>query len=194
MDYPLHPETEYITQYLDKLKDLFDNMLHQYKRVYYIRFDLRFPENSEASNNVITPFFDKLTRKLKLSPYHQTNATYYWVREISESTKPHYHCILLLDYNKTKSAGWPCGEKAGGIMKLVNQLWSQTLKTDEQSLIHLCKTNPEYSFINRDNRESQEAIFKHCSYLCKRKTKAFNLKGRNIGCSQVRNKNEQKAA
>ena len=191
LDYELHPSKTYITEYLDKLNSAIEEITTQYKRVLYVRFDLRFQQQGEYDGKAISEFFAKLTKILKSKKYNQTNAKYFWVREIDTSSKPHYHCLLLLDYSKTRYAGFPNGYKATGLMKTVNEIWCGILNTQETALVNLCDSNPNFNFINRNEPESKKAIFTHCAYLCKFETKAFNISGKNIGHSQIKHKHQK---
>lgn len=161
-------------------------MTDQYKRVLYIRFDLKFPQEFNYSDSVISEFFTKLKKRLHSKQYNQKHAHHFWVREKHNSINPHYHCVLFLDYSKTRKTGFTTGNKASGVMGLVNQLWCEILNTDNTNLVHLCEHNRTYKFIDRSNFESKKLIFEHCAYLCKVHTKDFNLSGKNIGSSQVR--------
>ncbi|EGR7978031.1 inovirus Gp2 family protein [Vibrio vulnificus] len=191
LEYPLHQENTYITEYLDKLYSIFSSITTQYKRTFYIRFDLRFPAKHEYDNNAISKFFTKLNAILKSKRYNQHSAKYLWVREQDSSKLPHYHCVLFLDYSKTRSAGCPNGPRAGGLMKVINDLWCSILDTESSGMVHLASSNPIYKYIDRDNVKSKQEIFKHCAYLCKVKTKAYNIAGKNIGCSQIKSNNQK---
>ncbi|WP_170889251.1 inovirus-type Gp2 protein [Vibrio sp. B1-2] len=189
LKYQLHPDNQYIEEYLEKLNSVIESITNQYKRVLYIRFDLKFPKEFNYSDKVISELFTKLKKRLLNKQYSQKHAHYFWVREKNNSINPHYHCALFLDYNKTHKTGFPAGKKAGGIMGLVNQLWCEILNTDNTNLVYLCDSNLKYKFIDRSNPESKKLIFEHCAYLCKVRTKNFNLSGKNIGSSQVRIQN-----
>ncbi|EON6315305.1 inovirus-type Gp2 protein [Vibrio cholerae] len=191
LDYELHPSYTYITEYLDKLNNIIEEIATQFKRVLYVRFDLRFPKSSNYDERAISKFFARLTSELKSNKHKQTSAKYFWVREIDTSSNQHYHCLLLLDYNKTRYAGFPNGHKAAGLMKTVNETWCSILNTQETALVNLCDSNPNFKFINRDEPESKKAIFTHCAYLCKFETKAFNISGKNIGHSQIKHKHQK---
>ncbi|EHK9054907.1 inovirus-type Gp2 protein [Vibrio vulnificus] len=191
LEYQLYTPQEYIKEQLDKLNIVINSITDIYKRVLYIRFDLKFPKESKYCDEAISKFFTKLKKRLITKKYNQKNAAYLWTREKKDSDNPHYHCVLFLDYNKARQTGFHGNNNSSGVMGLVSQLWCETLNTDNTGLIYLADRHKTYKYINRDNPKSKQEIFKHCAYLCKLPTKAFDIAGKNIGYSQVKPKHQK---
>ena len=86
--------------------ELIKTHLELHKRIFLLRFDLRFSLDEHAksickNNKLITSFFSNLKRKF-LRRYKGTKKDdfgYFWVREVGKeyNKKTHYHCFVLIN-------------------------------------------------------------------------------------------------
>ena len=70
---------------------------------------------------------------------HRVDPLYLWVREIHDSSFPHYHFLLWINSNAIKNKFT--------IFNITNETWKNTLKINEDGLVHYCLSKiryPEY--------------------------------------------------
>ena len=91
-----------------------------------------------------------------------------WVREIHGSSFLHYHFLIWINANAIKNKFT--------IFDISNETWKNTLKTNEDGLVHYClskKRVPEYDngiIIDRNKDDfslKRDAAFRSGSYLAK---------------------------
>lgn len=170
---PSRDETEVkFIDILDKQKELMEFALANHSKVMQIRFDLHYPYDGSIlpSSNDISDFSYNLSRRLKrmVIATHRVDPLYLWVREIHDSSFPHYHFLLWINANAIKNKFT--------IFDIANEAWKNTLKTNEDGLVHYClnkKRDPEYDngiIIDR-NKDGfslkRDAAFRSGSYLAK---------------------------
>ena len=89
------------TKILNEIERQFDYAEETKSKVFFMRYDIRFPERFDhADNNVFREFQSKFMKNLSrqgLKPQ------YIAVREQSREKHQHYHVALLLDGQKTQS-------------------------------------------------------------------------------------------
>jgi hypothetical protein len=113
-DEPIHVET-----IANRLHEIFDWMLSRHSKVYFFRFDLRFPAGGQfpTDNTHLMRFIENysyLLRSRGLDP------KYAWVREqTSLTTQQHYHLVVLLNGHRTQSVR--------GHLRLAADVWARTL-------------------------------------------------------------------
>lgn len=170
---PSRDETEVkFIDILDKQKELMEFALANHSKVMQIRFDLHYPSDGSIlpSSNDISDFSYNLSRRLKrmVIATHRVDPLYLWVREIHDSSFPHYHFLLWINANAIKNKFT--------IFDIANEAWKNTLKTNEDGLVHYClnkKRDPEYDngiIIDRykDNFSLKRyTAFSSVSYLSK---------------------------
>ena len=94
------------------------------------------------------------------------------VREIHDSSFPHYHFLLWINANAIKNRFT--------VFDIANKLWKNTLKTNEEGLVHYClnkrrdsKRDSEYDngIVIDKNKEDfstkRDVAFRSGSYLAK---------------------------
>ena len=170
---PSRDETEVkFIDILDKQKELMEFALANHSKVMQIRFDLHYPSDGSIlpSSNDISDFSYNLSRRLKrmVIATHRVDPLYLWVREIHDSSFAHYHFLLWINANAIKNKFT--------IFDIANETWKNTLKTNEDGLVHYClnkKRDPEYDkgiIIDR-NKDGfslkRDAAFRSGSYLAK---------------------------
>lgn len=170
---PSRDETEVkFIDILDKQKELMEFALANHSKVMQIRFDLHYPSDGSIlpSSNDISDFSYNLSRRLKrmVIATHRVDPLYLWVREIHDSSFPHYHFLLWINANAIKNKFT--------IFDIANETWKNTLKTNEDGLVHYClnkKRDPEYDngiIIDRNKDDfslKRDAAFRSGSYLAK---------------------------
>jgi len=174
---------------LDKIKANFDNMTDSHAKVFFLRYDVRFPADNcdHPDNKTFRDFNANLLKNLSrqgLDPHSV------WVREQSKEKHQHYHGILLLDGNKTQSIH-------NHIAK-AEQLWASALDlpADQvKGLVDDCTHGRDGAYqkngimIRKDAPDYQEKIeqcFQWASYLAKINTKDNNPPGvRTFGSSRI---------
>ena len=128
---------------LEKQKELMEFAIANHSKVMQIRFDLHYPSDGFIlpSSDDISVFSYNLSRRLKrmVIATHRVDPLYLWVREIHDSSFPHYHFLTWINANAIKNKFT--------IFDIANEAWKNTLKTNEDGLVHYClnkKRDPEY--------------------------------------------------
>lgn len=113
------------------LFDLLTKYSACYPKMMVVRFDLRYPKGHPCSpkNVDISDFMQSITQKYcrqKLS------LRYFWVREHGlRSQNHHYHCMILLDANKT------C--RYYQYLLAAEEIWGRVLEVENtKGLVHHC--------------------------------------------------------
>lgn len=159
------------TDILDAIIDRIEYMTQRFSRVLFIRFDLRLPRwyACPITKNPLTIFFNSFGQHLRRKDIAYQ---YVWAREQSREKHQHYHVMLLLNGNMTKSS-WNHMEKA-------EQLWQRALGIDYSGLLQRCDRsrdgNRHPDFIHLDRHDAcYERDIERCvewvSYLAKTRTK-----------------------
>ena len=165
---------------LHEIERQFDYAEETKNKIFFMRYDIRFPEGyNHADNGVFREFQSKFMKNLSrkgLKPQ------YVAVREQSKEKHQHYHVALFLDGQKTQSIH--------NHIQTAERLWDLTLGLPEKEngygLIDDCTTNR-----NGDKQENgvmlryddpfrydkKESCFKRASYLAKCTTKGNTPKG-----------------
>lgn len=187
-----------VKKYLDVLINVIESALTQYSRVFAFRFDLHMPAAADASpdscyNQAISRFIESLKAKIRHNRkvakekggiVHSTEVRYFWVREVGEAGRVHYHFTVLLNAHAFNWLG--SYQSSGGNM--ANRVWEawasalgETLEV-AKPLVHFPE-NPSY-ILSRDDRDSVNAFFKRASYLCKARTKHYGSGHHGYGASR----------
>ena len=157
---------------LRKQKELMDFSLAEHSKIMQLRFDLHYPSDGSIlpSPDHISDFSYNLSRKLKrmVIATHRVDPLYLWVREIHDSCFPHYHFLLWINANAIKNKFT--------IFDIANKIWKNTLKTNEEGLVHYClnkRRDPDYDngiVIDRNKEDfsmKRDVSFRSGSYLAK---------------------------
>lgn len=183
--YPVNQNGEkigLIVQYLDRVIDMTEAVLTIHRKVYAIRFDLRFPANFKMKdrangnwNEYVSKFFKSLNYRLTSMKNKKgkskgiTHPAHAWAREIESSSNPHYHCILLI--NASKTSMYP-------VRIAMQEIWAKVLgdkSLAESGLIEWCDDYGERNTIldsgsTTFKKDVDDFIF-HSSYITKTRTK-----------------------
>ena len=177
------------TSILNKTIDIIEDARDNHSKVFFMRFDLRYPEDEKASmddNEKIKSFmnsFNKSLKRKKLDP------KYLWSRECSKEKKPHFHAFLCLDGNKT--------QKIDNHIKKAEELWNKQLglnSNQNNGLVNSCTKdrngNPQKNGImikrnSKDYNESLDKCVRWSSYISKENTKKSIPGVRNFGSSKI---------
>ena len=89
------------TEILREIKRQFDYAEESKSKVYFFRYDARFPENMHPKGNEI--FSDFQANFMKNLSRQGLKPQYVAVREQSTEKHQHYHVVVLLDGQKTQS-------------------------------------------------------------------------------------------
>ena len=154
-----------------------------------IRFDVTYPKRFKAieDNSDISTLMKLLIQQCSRKG---VSPAYFWVREQSlRSNNQHYHCMLLLDGNKT-CRYYPYIEAA-------EEIWGRILNVDPLGLIHYCNRSPEGNrqangIILRSDDPNYEdkidTVVRQAMYLAKDHTKGIYNDGvRDFGMTRLAN-------
>lgn len=188
-----------VMEYLAALGGVVEKSLTQYGRVFAFRFDLRLPESTEADseffpNSVISSFIESLKAKIRHNreaaradrkQVHDTKLRYFWVREVGERGRVHYHFAVLLNGHAFNWLGHYKSSE-GNTANRVCEAWASALGATvgvAKPLVHFPE-NPSY-MLYRDDLESIAAFFHRASYLCKARTKQYGFGHHGYGASRT---------
>lgn len=170
---PLRDDTEgKFIDILKKQKELMEFAIANHSKVMQVRFDLHYPSDGSIlpSPDHISDFSYNLSRRLKrmVIATHRVDPLYLWVREIHDSSFPHYHFLLWINSNAIKNKFI--------IFNITNETWKNTLKINEDGLVHYClnkRRYPEYgngTVIDKNKEDfsvKRDVAFRSGSYLSK---------------------------
>ncbi|MGQ3053082.1 MAG: inovirus Gp2 family protein [Roseateles sp.] len=187
-----------VSEMLESLYSVTACALAQYPRVFAFRFDLHLPTWMDGApegfvNTALSRFFESLKAKIrhdraraaKKNGYaHDTVVRYFWVREVGDWGRVHYHCTILLNadaYNwlgNFQSAGQNMATRTFGA-------WASALgiPVDQaKELVHFPE-NPSF-LLRRGDPGSIAEFFHRASYTCKAATKQSGCGHHGYGSSR----------
>jgi hypothetical protein len=89
---------------LEKLKNNFDDMTSKHHKTFFMRYDVRFPDDHQSTPQDNKTFRDFQANLIKNLSRQKLDPHYLWATEQKpDRNHQHYHGILLLDGQKTKS-------------------------------------------------------------------------------------------
>jgi hypothetical protein len=186
----------FITEYLEGFYDLTQRAFGDHRRIFAMRFDLRFPKNDdtlEFDRSVVSRFVDSLTWRLHadrgrvrgLNPKaHMTTVHWCWVRERGSDGGAHYHFVLMLNNDAYHSVG-RFESTADNVFNRIQAAWASALRLDVsevRGLVYIPR-NAEYHLSTADQVEL-DCFFHRASYLFKAATKEYGRGGRSFGTSR----------
>ena len=186
----------FITEYLGRFYETTQLALKAHRRVFAVRFDLRFPDDDlplESDNTVISRFVDSLTVRIQSArerskrrngSAHQTQVRWCWVREIGREGRAHYHFVLLLNKDAYHTVGRYHSAQENTYSR-IHAAWAGALRIpvdDTNGLVHI-PANAEYH-LSQDDPAELDRYFRRVSYLCKAATKVYGNRCRVFGCSR----------
>nr|WP_163501957.1 inovirus-type Gp2 protein [Halomonas socia] len=174
-----------IENYLETTLRVLQHTTSQQNRTLAFRLDLRFPQAMpvgpiHADNACLGQFFYALRQELKAAgtKYH-TEIRYLWAREQDASPKPHYHLLLLLNYDAFCSLGcfspsFDGGYELDNLYHRCVRAWSWAIDWPHHAMagrVHVAKdklTQQPYVYcLHRDDAVTFAQVFYAASYLCK---------------------------
>lgn len=188
----------FVSDYLAALNGVIDKALEQYSRVFAFRCDLRVPGCIDAApdtfkNEVMSRFIESLKAKIKHNRrvavkeggyVHDTKVRYFWVREVGDQGRVHYHVVILLNGHAFNWLG-TYGSSGGNMANRVCEAWSSALGLsveDGRPSVHFPQS-PSYTLTHGDS-QSKDAFFQRASYLCKVATKHHGYGHHGYGASR----------
>ncbi|WP_163296184.1 inovirus-type Gp2 protein [Desulfovibrio sp. JC022] len=174
------------TEILDAMRSVIDSSVQKHNKVLCVRFDLRFPSGTSASekNKNIQDFASKYKKHFKRQGY---DPQYLWVREQSREKRQHYHLMVTVNGNKIQ---YP-----NRLLSKAEDLWKSTIGSEQDGLVDHCNRsrkgeNQPNSYMLRRNAPDFDQVYdrchKRCSYLTKENTKGYAPKGhREFGYSRI---------
>tara|TARA_R110000868_G_C10753214_1_gene753355 strand:+ start:196 stop:855 length:660 start_codon:yes stop_codon:yes gene_type:complete len=189
-----------IESYLQRLRSLFGAALSQYSTLYVVRLDLHFSKGEELpdearTNAPIERFLASLKAKLdwRDSVIRKTDGRvnrhgmrYAWAREIGpESQRPHYHLLLILNESAFRSLGNYADPTVPGLYTTCLEAWASAIWQPYDLAYGLVSIvdNGQW-FLDRENQAVFGEAFFAASYLCKARSKVFELGFHGFGCSR----------
>lgn len=171
----------------DNLATLLTKYTTSYSKTMVIRFDVTYSKGFKAveDNSDISALMKLLIQQCSRKG---VSPAYFWVREQSlRSNNQHYHCMLLLDGNKT-CRYYPYIEAA-------EEIWGRILNVAPHGLIHYCNRSPEGNkqangIILRSDDPNYEdkidTVVRQAMYLAKDHTKGIYNDGfRDFGMTRI---------
>ena len=162
------------TEILREIKRQFDYAEESKSKVYFFRYDARFPENMHPKGNEI--FSDFQANFMKNLSRQGLKPQYVAVREQSKEKHQHYHVALLLDGQKTQSIH--------NHIQTAERLWDSALGLEPREngygLIDDCTTSrtgeKQVNGVmlradDPDMESKKDDCFRRASYLAKTNTK-----------------------
>ena len=178
-------------KYSDSISQKIFELLEEYTKTFsktmVVRFDVTYPktyigvEDNSDMSELMKLLIQQCSRN-GLSP------AYFWVREQSlRSNNQHYHCMLLLDGNKT-CRYYP-------YIELAEKIWGRILGVNPKGLIHFCDRDPDGNrqangiILRSDDlnyEDKIEAVVRQAMYLAKDHTKGIYNDGfRDFGMTRI---------
>ncbi|MDE3735943.1 inovirus Gp2 family protein [Pseudomonas resinovorans] len=173
--------------------------LDYYPRVFAARVDLKFPDgygmpdefvHNTAMSRFVASFeaqieADQICSRREGKRVHPTELFYFWVREVSNAGRPHYHFAFLLNEDAYFKLG-NLAPKESNTFDRLQRAWASALRlnvSEVQGLINVPE-NAEFSLRRNIGDPGVAAFFHRTSYFCKAATKVFIGRTRGRGCSR----------
>lgn len=187
-----------VVEYLDALHGVLCKALEENRRVFAFRFDLHLPafvvaSGEDFSNDVVSRFVASFRAKIRYNresvashggQVHDTEVRYFWVREVGDTGRVHYHFVVLLNADAFNWLG-DYESNRPNMANRVRQAWASALGMPAESartLVHFPE-NPSYT-LYRDDPVSVKGFFYRVSYLCKARTKQYGSGHHGYGASR----------
>ena len=179
------------TMYRDSISQKISELLEEYTKTFsktmVVRFDVTYPKNFMAveDNSDMSTLMKLLIQQCSRNG---VSPAYFWVREQSiRSDNQHYHCMLLLDGNKT-CRYYP-------YIELAEEIWGRILGVNPKGLIHYCDRDPDGNrqangiILRSDDpcyEDKIDTVVRQAMYLAKDHTKGIYNDGiRDFGMTRI---------
>ncbi len=170
-----------------KLFELLEEYTRTFSKTMVVRFDVTYPKTyiGVEGNSDISALMKLLIQQCSRNG---VSPAYFWVREQSlKSDNQHYHCMLLLDGNKT-CRYYP-------YIKSAEEIWGRILDVDPKGLIHYCDRDPDGNrqangiILRSDDpyyEDKIDTVVRQAMYLAKIHSKGFYNDGfRDFGMTRI---------
>jgi hypothetical protein len=188
--------------------DIADSVLDRYPRVYALRLDLRFTNESpdddadtlicfqRSDPSVITRFMESLKSQLRATHYRKKRRgkpvlpSFIWCRERDSSSFPHYHLILFFDKDIYAYLGGYRDYYSDNMGTRIQRAWCSALSLpypEHATLVNFPESS-QYRFDRHSARELENNFYNfliRLAYLSKQRTKSRCDGYRNFGSSQI---------
>ncbi|MBL4833953.1 MAG: inovirus Gp2 family protein [Pseudomonas sp.] len=189
-----------ILNYLKRLHRVFGAALNQYSSLYVVRLDLHFSRcddlPDDARTNVpIERFFSSLRAKLDWRDdsirrahgrVNRHGMRYAWAREMGpESQRPHYHVVLILNRSAFQRLGNYADPNVPGLYKMCLEAWASAIYQPRdlaKGLVSVVDGGQWH--LNRVGQAPYREAFFASSYLCKARSKVYELGFHGFNCSR----------
>ena len=178
-------------KYSDSISQKIFELLEEYTKTFsktmVVRFDVTYPKTyiGVEDNSDMSALMKLLIQQCSRNG---VSPAYFWVREQSlRSNNQHYHCMLLLDGNKT-CRYYP-------YIELAEKIWGRILGVNPKGLIHFCDRDPDGNrqangiILRSDDlnyEDKIEAVVRQAMYLAKDHTKGIYNDGfRDFGMTRI---------
>ena len=107
-----------LSQILDRGLALMNAAIHRFRRAFFVRMDLKFPEDRHflPNNDLIRLFMEEFRLERMTAGY---DFFYLWVWEQNDSINHHYHCCFVFNKNRTQSIY--------GHVRAARKIWARVL-------------------------------------------------------------------
>lgn len=203
-----------VVNYLEQINSVINSALSEYRRIFVVRFDLRFPaDNYEPDTAAISRFIDSLKAQLEVREernrregkrVYPCHLRYIWAKERLTSENAHYHVAIFLNRDAYFTLGrirswahedgyfeeWdrfpPSDER--NLSDRIKFAWSSSLDLPYErmrGLVHF-PNKPIYDLHQKsfDFDDQYENVFYRLSYLAKLDTKHYGSRSKNFGSSR----------
>ena len=170
-----------------KIFELIEEYTKTFSKTMVVRFDVTYPKThiGVEDNSDMSALMKLLIQQCSRNG---VSPAYFWVREQSlRSGNQHYHCMLLLDGNKT-CRYYP-------YIKSAEEIWGRILDVDPKGLIHYCDRDPDGNrqangiILRSDDpyyEDKIDTVVRQAMYLAKVHTKGFYNDGfRDFGMTRI---------
>lgn len=198
-----YPGLPLITNYLETTWRVLHDAMNANLRTLAIRLDLRYPDAMpvgpmHADNACLSRFFTALQQELKdAHTKYPPDLRYVWCREQNNSDKPHYHLLLLLNYDAFCSLGNFAHSAPGQYHR--DNLYHRCVRAwqcaiglhgpSPQGLVNVAQDRLTQAYnvhtLHRHDTAAFHDVFRASSYLCKVATKPVGSGVRGFGSSQI---------
>lgn len=188
--------------------DVVDSVLNRYSRVYALRIDLRFANESpdddidtliclqRSDPSVITRFMESIKSQLRADHYRKKRRgnpalpSFIWCRERGSSSHPHYHLILFFNKDIYAFLGGYRDYDSDNMGTRIQKAWCSALNLPypENATLVNFPDNPQYIFDRQSARKLDDYFYNflfRLAYLSKKRTKSRCDGYRNFGSSQI---------
>jgi hypothetical protein len=192
----MYPVEDMYPNYLENIHAVLHKAVSHYSRVYGVRVDLKFPEGEfYTTNEVITKFgaslqaqvnADQNAKRSRGIRVHGCKVRLAWAREIDQSVNPHFHLLILFNYNAYNTIG-NINNDGDNLAFRIRNAWASALGCPFEKAkkgVHFPRNRNYFISKGPTLRGDVEAIFYRASYMAKRRSKDFTDGQRNFGCSQ----------